>query len=128
MLIYLAGPLDGISWEEGRSWYEEAAALAPSDVVLYCPGHAFMFQAADAMRMDMANRAVIAMVADAVLAKLDGPGKALGTCREIEFAKRLDKPVVAVGAPDSLLTYDLITVDSLEEGMEEIGRMAEVLQ
>ena len=118
LLIYLAGALDGVSYSDGRDWYGVAATSAFPGAVLYCPGCAFLLQ--DAKGMDAANRAVI-RVADAVLANLSGPGKALGTCREIEFARSQEKPVVVVSERlESLLAYDLVVVASFEEAWERL--------
>lgn len=118
MLIYLAGPLDGISAHEGQGWYARAAACAPEGAVLYCPGRAFLYAGRNPRSVDYANRAVI-KAADVLIARLDGPGRALGTCREIEYAKSLGKPVIVVGdLSRSLMAWDLHVVDSIQEAME----------
>lgn len=128
MLIYLAGPLDGVDFDEAREWYEEAASFAPEGAVLYCPGRAFLLQGDDPASMDHANRSVIGMATDVVVAKLDGPGKALGTCREIEFARLRDRPVIVVSdsLQDSLMSWDLKVVGTLEEAFDLVCEMMEI--
>lgn len=116
MLAYLAGPLDGVSYEEGRDWYDVIERLAPPGWVIYRPGHAFASAASDPHSMNEANRAVISHTAMVVIANLSGPGRAFGTIREIEFAKANGTAVVVVGdLYESLLAYDVDCVDTLEE-------------
>lgn len=120
MLVYCAGPLDDVSYEEGRNWYEEAKRLAPAHATLFFPGHAYSNPQNNPQVMDTINRIVI-VLSDALLVNLSGPGKALGTCREIEYARHYDKPVVVVANNlASLLTYDLIIVDNIKDAWENI--------
>lgn len=115
MLAYLAGPLDGVTYEEGRDWYEEIERMAPPGWVMYKPGHAFGSPASDPHSMNMANRLVIAQVATIVIANLSGPGRGFGTIREIEYAKANGTPVYVIGGDldESLLAYDVDCLDTV---------------
>ena len=128
MLVYCAGPLDGVSWGEGRDWYEEMAALSPLGWALYCPGLAFKDATEDPRSMDVANRVVISHACDVVIAKLDGPGMGFGTIREIEFARMLGKPVIVIGEIVSLLAHDIKVVDSLEDAVELMKELFEEVE
>jgi len=122
--IYLAGPIDGISIEEGCSWREELAKSVPSGVLLVSPAHAYLgtVNTANAKQMDYLNRNLI-QNCQGFLANLLGPGRGFGTVREIEFAV-LSNRFVAVAGHDSLhesmMTYDFPIVDTLMEGVESI--------
>lgn len=119
-LIYLAGPIDGISPEEARGWREDLAAITPSGVLLFNPCTAYHgVNAMTAKGADHINRHVIAH-SSAVIANLSGPGRGFGTIREIEFARYCDKIVsVVVESPlDSLLAYDVHQALSTEEALE----------
>jgi hypothetical protein len=112
-LIYLAGPLDGLDID-GTTWYDEWVKVAPDDVVSFMPGRAYLGAVDAPSEMDRANRAIIA-ASVGVVANLSGPGRALGTIREIEFAKSLRKPVLVVGdLSASLASHDLQMFDSLQ--------------
>lgn len=115
-LIYLAGPLDGLSID-GTTWYDEFETLCPDDVVGFMPGRAFIGAAENPSGMDAANRAVI-RASHGVLANLSGPGRAFGTIREIEFAKSLGVPVIVVGdVASSLMAYDVIQTPDLQSAV-----------
>ena len=133
-LIYLAGPIDGVSIEDACAWREDLARHAPVGVVLFNPATAFhnvnkqTIQGADAV-----NRMVIQM-SSAVVANLSGPGRAFGTMREIEFARGAcgKLVVVAVGPEpiEALLAYDLIQapdpLEALEFALEQLYDRGEV--
>jgi hypothetical protein len=132
MLAYLAGPLDGVSHEDGREWYKKLEALAPPGWVLYLPGHAFASPASDAIATDAANRSVIVHAASVVIANLSGPGRGFGTIREIEFARQHGRPVVVIGELDSLLAHDVECVARPEDVwpyiIEQIDRQTESMR
>lgn len=120
-LVYLAGPLDGIE-HDGTVWYDEfREATYDSNVVGFMPGRAFTGASPDtAYLIDRANRAIIE-TSRYVVANLSGPGRALGTIREIEFAKSRRKRVLVLGdMSSSLASHDLQTVDSLKEAADII--------
>jgi nucleoside 2-deoxyribosyltransferase len=122
-LIYLAGPLDGLEID-GTAWYDDFDAVRPVSVVGFMPGRAYL---GASMRMvgssvEAANRAVIE-ASLGVLANLSGPGRALGTIREIEFARSRGKPVIAIGDLDvSLASHDLRVVPDLEGAVNVLMR------
>lgn len=120
-LIYLAGPLDGLGKFDGTAWYDEFMAVRPADVVGFMPGRAYIGASCEtAGAADRANRAVIA-VSLGIVANLAGPGRALGTIREIEFAKSLAKPVIAIGdLSASLAAHDLTTVSDLQGAIDQL--------
>lgn len=105
-LLYLAGPLDGLD-TDGTAWYDEFNAIRPDDVVGFMPGRAYLGAAENPGITNVTNRAMI-QASLGVIANLSGPGRALGTIREIEFAKSLGKTVLVVGdLSTSLASYDL---------------------
>lgn len=122
MLIYLAGPLDGLDYD-GTTWYDEFDRLCEgTQFVGFMPGKAYKGAVRSPINMDIANRAII-KEASAVLANLLGPGRALGTIREIEFARNLGKPVIVAGdLSASLASHDLTLVGDLEEAMATLQR------
>lgn len=121
--MYLAGPLDGLD-NDGTTWYDEFEEIRPDDIIGFMPGRAFIGAVDNPEGMDAANRAVI-RVAVGVIANLSGPGRALGTIREIEFAKSLGKPVIVVGnVSASLMAYDLIQVPDLAGAVEYMANDA----
>lgn len=124
MMAYLAGPLDDVSHEDGRAWYDEIERLSPPGWVLYCPGMAFRNPASDPLYADAANRAVI-LKSSVVIANLTGEGRGFGTIREIEFARAAGRPVVVVGEVVSLLAHDCVVVQSLEDVWPEIVRQVD---
>ena len=112
-LMYLAGPLDGLE-HDGTAWYDEFNAIRPDDVVAFMPGRAYQGASENPAATSVANRAMI-MASLGVVADLSGPGRALGTIREIELAKGLGKPVLVVGdLSASLASYDLMTFPDLQ--------------
>ena len=121
-LLYLASPLDALE-EDGTAWYDVFRRIRPDDVVGFMPGRAYVGASArTASEVDRANRAVID-VSHGIIANLSGPGRALGTIREIEFAKSHGKPVIAVGdLAASLASYDLIVVPDLQSAVESMTR------
>lgn len=119
--IYLASPLDGLDYD-GREWYKDAAErMEGLPAVLFCPGNAYMLTDYEQARyVERYNRAAIE-ASHVVLANLSGPGRALGTIREIEFAKSRGKFVVVVGdVGSSLASHDLEVVPSMEEAAHKI--------
>lgn len=121
--VYLAGPLDGLDPEyDARAWYRDAAGrLEGLPAVLYCPGNAYLITRHDQGRyVEQYNRAAIE-ASRVVLVNLAGPGRALGTIREIEFAKSKGRHVVVIGdVASSLASHDLEVVSNMEEAAEKI--------
>lgn len=114
-LIYLAGPIDGISLEDASGWRDQLMADAPSGVLCFNPVTAWKgVSKLTAPAMDAGNRLIIRHCSGMV-AKLDGPGRGFGTIREIEFASYHNIPVAtsnSEGELESLLSYDLLQEDT----------------
>lgn len=107
--IYLAGPIDGIPYTDAQDWRESIDP--PNTVLLFNPVTCFVNAGMPvAAPMHTILKHVIACC-DGVLANLSGPGRGIGTIREIEFAKGLNKPVTIVCPQEveatSMMTYDL---------------------
>lgn len=119
-LAYLAGPLDGLE-VDGTAWYDEFEKIWPAGAVGFMPGRAYLGAShATAAAVEKANRAVIA-ASFVVVANLSGPGRALGTIREIEFAKSLGKSVLVVGdIGASLASHDLAVYPDLQSVADKL--------
>lgn len=121
VLVYLAGPQDDVSTEQARGWRETLMSNAPSGVAFFSPAHAYgNVNPASFPPVDVCNRMVIRHVADAVIANLNGPGRAFGTIREIEWARAFNKPVVVIGEVVSLMGHDVQTVATPAEAMQAV--------
>lgn len=125
MLVYLAGPIDGVSRVQAEGWRELFKEEAPLDWSYFNPAAAFTLQSPtkdDNFKVSNINRQAIAGV-DVVFANL-AHGLGLGTVREIEFARKLHKPVVVlvehVGHPLGVEWWDLEVVDTLMDAIERI--------
>lgn len=117
--VYLAGPLDGLD-VDGTTWYDEFARFCSEDMVGYMPGRAFINAAGYPAGMDKMNRAAL-LECGWTLANLSGPGRALGTIREIEFASAHNRKVIVVGdISKSLASHDLMTAESVEDAISQI--------
>ena len=118
LLVYLAGPIDGVSPDEALDWREAAASAAPQGMVFFSPCSAYL-DTASGPAADRANRAII-RECDVLLANLLGGGLKLGTMREIEYARSLGKPVVVISevAGASLAAHDLTVVPTQEQALE----------
>jgi nucleoside 2-deoxyribosyltransferase len=124
VLVYLAGPIDDVTDAQARTWREDAATEVSTGLLLFSPFHAFVgtCNPHTIMAADAVNRLVI-QSCDALIAKLDGPGRAFGTIREIEYAKLHQKHVVCVVGDqplESLLTYDVCMATTIGEAIEHI--------
>lgn len=134
MLVYLSGPIDaapdrGLSWREGV-----IEKLRVRGFHTYSPAHAFFLSPAGdmmkiAQQVDAINRLAIGLC-DVVLAYLPGGYRTVGTPREIEYARTIGKPVVAViDPPDQhIALWDVHRVASFGEAIgwiEELSRGAD---
>lgn len=133
MLVYLAGPIDAAP-DHGFSWRESVIAkLRARGCHAYSPAHAFFLSpAGDAMRVarqvDTINRLAIGQC-DVVLAYLPRDCRTVGTPREIEWARIIGKPVVAViDPPDQhIALWDVhrtVSFDEAVDWIEELSRGA----
>lgn len=127
-LLYLAGPIDGVTEREAHGWRDELMRVAPSGVVCFDPSLAWAgVNRLTAPAVDAGNRLIIRSCSG-VIANMAGEGRAFGTIREIEFARHHGIPVaIATGSREpieSLLSYDLLQAEqpigALEALMEYI--------
>lgn len=113
-MLYLAGPVDGVSIEESSSWRELVSEEFPN-VVFFMPNDAYRNITSESVAAaDHMNRHAI-KCSDAVVANLSGDGRGFGTIREIEFARALEKRVCVAAGPElntSLMAYDIAIYDS----------------
>lgn len=98
-LVYLAGPIDDVSSVEAKNWRAEIVnELSAINVGTFDPSRAYSFNMRneqDCHVVDNINRYALARCRY-VLIYLDGPGKAIGTIRELEYASSLHKDIVVV--------------------------------
>lgn len=122
-LVYLAGPIDGITTGEAANWRQQTGrTLAHYGVATFDPYGAYhlvlpaSYDIAHAV--GVINRFAIEQC-QAVLVNLSGRGRSIGTLREIEFARAHNKRVIVVlpnGTP-SLEAHDLEVVDTLADAI-----------
>lgn len=136
-MVYLAGPIDGISPPEAASWRTSLALDFP-DVLFFLPNRAYANVTRESAGvMDGMNRHAIEHCTG-VVANLSGKGRGFGTIREIEYACSKNKFVAVVVDPEdigenTLLTYDLMLSKTPTEAMEALltvwaDRMANATQ
>lgn len=129
LAVYLAGPIDGIASYDAKNWREYASKrLCDIGCTCFDPTSPYLFPSLAGARADYIrhiNRAAVTG-ADIILAHLGGPGRGLGTIREIEYAHSLGKPVVAILSDDlerSMESHDLIKVRTLDDAIVVIEGM-----
>lgn len=126
MLVYLAGPIDAIGRESAVGWRTAVAEeLRGCGVAVFDPYSAFRNDTPWAEGavlpsavMDAVNRAAIRS-SDVVLACLLEAGRAIGSCREIEYARsRGKRVVVAVQEPHRFCAlHDCAVYPTLDEAL-----------
>lgn len=124
MLIYLAGPMDGVGLDEARSWREDAQSrLSAIGCGTFSPAHAYSSPYYIKEAIQDLNREAI--IRSAGMLVNYGP-KAFGTLREIEAARLLDKPVAVIAGdfigPLSahVETHDLLLSDNLVSAIAKL--------
>lgn len=140
-LVYLGGPITGLSWEEATRWRTEVGArlmtegfrvLSPLRGQKSCKGDAQMKstygEKAHPTVTDKAiNRTDLDDIRNSNLVFLNFLGsktKSIGTCIEIGFAYGLAKPIIAVMEPDNIhhhaMLHDCTAIifETLEEAVE----------
>jgi len=106
MLVYLAGPIDGVQRQEALGWRENASRrLNQAGISTFSPAHAFSvvyfvssnspLNEATARAATEINRYAIRQ-SSVVLAYLPKDRITIGTIREIEYAVSIGKPVVVL--------------------------------
>ncbi len=132
MLVYLAGPVDGVQREEALDWREGVSRhLNRASISTFSPAHAFSVvyfggdspsNKAVARAVTEINRYAISQ-SSVVLAYLPKDRTTIGTIREIEYAISIGKPVVAlVECTDIsfLSLYDTIQVSDWNEAVSAV--------
>lgn len=136
MLVYLAGPIDGVQRQEALDWREDISQrLNRASISTFSPAHAFSVayfggnspsNKAAARAVTEINRYAISQ-SSMVLAYLPKDRITIGTIREIEYAISIGKPVVVlVERTDTpfLSLYDTIQVSDWDEA---VGAVIEAL-
>lgn len=123
-MIYLAGPMDGISDQEAHGWREQIAIEYPN-ILFFMPHRAYANSSRHtALSVDHMNRHAI-NCSSGLLANLIGPGRGFGTIREIEFA-RMKQKRVAIAADErdigqhTLLAYDIDVQATITDAMNSL--------
>jgi len=136
MLVYLAGPVDGVQRQEALNWQEDASQrLNRAGISTFSPAHAFsVVRFGDDSPLNKATARVVTEInryainqSSVVLAYLPKDCITIGTIREIEYAISIGRPVVAlVEHTDTpfLSLYDVIQVSDWDEA---VGAVIEVL-
>ena len=130
MLVFLSGPIDAAS-DYGLSWRKDVIdKLCARGYHAYSPAHAFFLSLAGdtmkaARRVDTINRLAINQC-DVVLAYLPRDCRTVGTPREIEYARTIGKPVVAVIDPPNqhISLWDVHRVASFDEAIDWIEELS----
>lgn len=130
MLVYLAGPIDGIPNKESRQWrYTAAKIFHKSGISCFNPAAAYSIAGTDDFRSVIELNSIAITRCDAILVNLSGPGKAIGSIREIEFAKMYHKPVIVVlDSPHQHMALNDVVVcgdldSAIESTMKTLGYM-----
>jgi nucleoside 2-deoxyribosyltransferase len=136
MLVYLAGPVDGVQRQEALDWREDISQrLNQAGVSTFSPAHAFSVahfggdsssNKATARAVTEINRYTISQ-SSVVLAYLPKDRVTIGTIREIEYAVSTGKLVVVLIERTDvsfLSLYDTIQVFNWDEA---VGAVIEAL-
>lgn len=125
--VYLAGPVDTVSRETATSWRELVAkVLTDHGIICYLPNLPWRgFSSCSslwqehAQWIDTVNRCAI-HEADAVFANMHRV--TIGTTREIEFARSINKPVFAVLREEKRIvcTHDIYLFKSIHSALSEL--------
>lgn len=132
MLVYLAGPIDGVQRQEALNWREDVSQrLNQVGVSTFSPAHAFSVvyfggdspsNKAVARAVTEINRYAISQ-SSVVLAYLPKDRITIGTIREIEYAISIGKPVVVLVERTDipfLSLYDTIQVSDWDEAVSAV--------
>ena len=132
MLVYLAGPVDGVQRQEALDWRENVSRrLNQASISTFSPAHAFSvvhfggnspLNKATAQAVTEINRCAIRQ-SSVVLAYLPKDRITIGTIREIEYAVSIGKPVVVLIERTDipfLSLYDTIQVSDWDEAVDAV--------
>lgn len=134
MLVYLAGPIDGVPADEAGRWRQVVADYLSFffGVASFDPSRPWRVMP---HRVDSVASAMIAvnrMAIDhssAVIANLAGPGRAIGTIREIEYAVLHNVPVMVLldgEVPPTAALHDVWTCALPASGQQDLAMLAEI--
>jgi nucleoside 2-deoxyribosyltransferase len=137
MLVYLAGPVDGVQRQEALDWREDVSQrLNQAGVSTFSPAHAFSVvyfssnnpsnKAATARAVTEINRYTISQ-SSVVLAYLPKDRITIGTIREIEYAVSIGKPVVVLVERTDISFLSLYDTIQVSDWDEAVGAVIEVL-
>ena len=133
MLVYLAGPVDGVQRKEALDWREDVSQCLNhrAGISTFSPAHAFSVvysggnspsNKATARAVTKINRYAISQ-SSVVLAYLPKDRITIGTIREIEYAISIGKPVVVLVERTDipfLSLYDTIQVSDWDEAVSAV--------
>jgi nucleoside 2-deoxyribosyltransferase len=136
MLVYLAGPVDGVQRQEALDWREDVSQrLKQAGVSTFSPAHAFsvvyfggnsLSNKATARAVTEINRYAISQ-SSVVLAYLPKDRITIGTIREIEYAVSIGKPVVVLVERTDISFLSLYDTIQVSDWDEAVGAVIEVL-
>jgi nucleoside 2-deoxyribosyltransferase len=136
MLVYLAGPVDGVQRQEALAWREDVSQrLNRVGVSTFSPAHAFSVvcfggnrssNKATARAVTEINRHAISQ-SSVVLAYLPKDYITIGTIREIEYAVSIGKPVVTLVEHTDVFFLSLYDTIQVSDWDEAVGVVIEAL-
>ena len=136
MLVYLAGPIDGVQRQEALDWREGVSQRLNQDgISTFSPAHAFSVVYFDgnspsnkamARAVTKINRCAIRQ-SSVVLAYLPKDRITIGTIREIEYAVSIGKPVVVLVERTDISFLSLYDTIQVSDWDEAVGTVIEVL-
>lgn len=137
MLVYLAGPVDGVQRQEALDWRESVSqCLNQAGVSTFSPAHAFSVvyfggngpsNKATARAVTEINRYTISQ-SSVVLAYLPKDRITIGTIREIEYAVSIGKPVVVLVERTDVSFLSLYDTIQVSDWNGAVGAVIEVLR
>ena len=136
MLVYLAGPVDGVQRQEALDWREGVSQrLNRAGISTFSPAHAFSvvyFNSngpsikTTAQAVTEINKYAISQ-SSVVLAYLPKDRITIGTIREIEYAVSIGKPVVVLVERTDVSFLSLHDTIQVSDWDEAVGAVIEVL-
>lgn len=129
MIVYMAGPIDDLDPMDADGWREQLAQLLiERGLVAFFPNRCYavpsMPDQATKLAVIHLNKHVIYSCL-AVIANLNGPGRGIGTIREIETARSMGKPVIVIGRniDQHFALADVEIVDSILSAAESASAL-----
>lgn len=125
-LVYLAGPIDGVSRDKASLWREQVATrLAEESISCFNPCAAFSIAKFSpelgASVVQINNNAI--WNCNVLLANLSTGGMGYGTITEIDRARKIGKRVIVIWPKSkevSLYAYDVEIVHTIDQAIEKI--------